>query len=559
MVWSSRHAAPLISLSLLLSLGCTNEGSGDGSVGGDAEVGETGGGTDGADDGEVDDRVPAHGIRIADVYANQAVRVLIGNGADDVPLHTAPLVKGKTTLLRGMLEVEEGWVPREVEAEVRLVYADDSEESASFSLMVEGDSEDGDPGSSIFAPIPGELIQPGMKFQLRLFDKDDSMEGEPLFGAVESPAQPELLGIQPEDLGIDVLLVPIFHDLGNACPEAPQPSELDMDLMAQSLLAHNPADHIDISVGPTITYTASVANGFSGMLNYMAQVREEMGAPAGQYWYGVIRTCGESPSVTGVGAIDGQAIAVNDFNFIDDPSLRIAAGLWRTDILGDGTVEVEKSVRDTFVHEIGHTQGRAHSPCDAPGADNNYPYPDANIGVWGFDTLNNLYYSPTARKDYMSYCNPVWVSDYVYLEVYPFIFTISEWDAGDLPPEEAPELLLYGAIDSNGDISWRTRAGMMPRVDAPEVSVLFDGTPAPAVLLPATEALSGGLLITRVPEAWTQQRAGNLELAPGAGALDIRVPGLQDHFELTTVRAAVDQNRARAQTAVDEARLRPRR
>ncbi len=541
----SRVISPLwLPLGLSLALGCATEDT-DGSASADAaDLGETGG-----EDEGVDDRVLAHGVRIGMVYANQAVRVTVGNGAENVPIHTAPLVKGKKTLLRGMLEVEEGWVPRELEAEVRLIYADDTEESTSFDLMVNGDSEDGDPGSSIFAPIPGELIEPGMKYQLRLFDKDASMEGEPLFGAVEAPASPALLGIQPEDLGIDVVLVPIFHDLGSACPEAPAPTELDMELLSQWLLAHNPADHVNITLGPTLTYSSSVANGFGFMLDFIAQTREEMSAPAGEYWYGIIKTCGETPMVPGVGAIDGQAIAVNDFNFIDDPSLRVAAGRWRTDVLTDGTVQVEKSVQDTFVHEIGHTQGRAHSPCDAPGADNDYPYPDADIGIWGFDTINNLYYSPTSRKDYMSYCNPVWVSDYVYLQVYPFISTISSWDTGDtLPPDEL-ELLLYGTINTAGEVAWRTRAGILPSIDDADVSVLFDGAPAPAVFLSPSEAYSGGLVIARVPDAWSRGSDSSLTLAPGDGELDVSVPGFQGHFSIAGVRERAADSRARAQTA----------
>lgn len=542
-----RSLAPLC-LGFSLALGCASEDPYDGLSNDGSELGETGG-----EDEGVDNRVPAHGVRIGKVYANQAVRVTVGDGAEAVPLHTAPLVKGKKTLLRGMIEVEEGWVPRELEAEVRLVYADDSEESTSFGLMVNGNSEDGDPGSSIFAPIPGDLIEPGMKFQLRLFDKDASMEGEPLFGAVESPSSPALLGIESQELGIDVVLVPIFHDLGSACPEAPAPTEIDMQLLSQRLLAHNPADHVNISVGPTLTYSASVSNGFGFMLDFIAQTREEMGAPSGEYWYGIIRTCGETPMVPGVGAIDGQAIAVNDFNFIDDPSLRVAAGRWRTDVLTNGTVEVEKSVQDTFVHEIGHTQGRAHSPCDAPGADNDYPYPDADIGVWGFDTINNLYYSPTSRKDYMSYCNPVWVSDYVYLQVYPFISTISGWDTGDTPPSDDLELLLYGMINTAGEVAWRTRAGILPSIDAPDVSVLFDGAPAPAIFLSPSEALSGGLLITRVPDAWRHQERDYLVLAPGDGEFDVSLPGFQGHFSIAAVRERAAVSRARAQTALQDA------
>ena len=535
---------------LAVPAGCAKDpiDTSDAGVDGGTDAGETG-----ADDAGVDDRVPAHGVRIADVYANQAVRVRVANGADAILTdRTAPLVKGKKTLLRGMLEVEEGWEPREIEVEIRLVYEDGTEEAQSLSLMVNGDSEDGDPSSSIFAPIPGELIRPGMKFQLRMFDQDDSREGEALFGPVDSPSEPGLLGIQPEDLGIDVTLVPIYHDLGDDCPETPAPTENDVALLSEWLLAHNPADHVDITIAPALTFSQTVSNGFDLLLNFLAQAREDAGADPGAYWYGLIRTCGETPMVPGVGAIDGQAIAINDINFVDDPSLRVAAGRWRTDVLTDGIVQVEKSVMDTFVHEIGHTQGRAHSPCEAPGADNNYPYPDADIGVWGFDTVNNLYFSPTARKDYMSYCNPVWVSDYVYLAVYPFIRTISGWESGkQATPGGVAQPLLYGQVDPNGEVSWRTRMGVMPAHHEAHVTVEIDGVPMDAAFLAPTEAERGGLLIAPLPATWTS--GNDAAIQAGAGTLVVELDGEPRTFAREVLRASVAATR---KGAVDALRVR---
>lgn len=528
---------------LAASGGCAKDGGGVDA----GDIGEGGTGETGADDGGEIIRTPAHGVRIAEVYANQAVRVKVADGEMPVLTNrTAPLMKQKTTLLRAMLEVEDGWVPRPVEVEIKLEYPDGREESTFFELTVEGDSEDADPGSSVFAPIPGEYIEAGMKFQINLYDLDDSLEGTPTFGAVSSPAVPDLLGIESDDLGIEVVLAPVYHDRGADCPDVPEPTENDLELMSRWLLAHNPADHVDVTVGPTLTYSNSVSNGFNGLLNFLAAAREEAGVAPGAYFYGLIRTCNETPMVPGVGAIDGQAIAVNDFNFIDDPSLRVAAGRWRTDVLTDGTVQVEKSVLDTLVHEIGHTQGRAHSPCDAPGADNNYPYPDADIGVWAFDTLNNLYYSPSGRKDYMSYCNPVWVSDYVYLKVYPFIDTISGWDMGDQAP--TPEqTLLYGVVDHEGNVEWRTGRGTMPLVVEQPVDALIDGVVSRAAWLSPSEALDGGMVVVELPEHWL---ADDLALAPGTGAVAIASPHLTLSISREALRANTDATRAAARHAL---------
>jgi hypothetical protein len=64
-------------------------------------------------------------------------------------------------------------------------------------------------------------------------------------------------------------------------------------------------------------------------------------------------------------------------------------------------------------HELGHNWGRGHAPCGVS-ADPGYPYPGAAIGVWGFDRATGQLKSPSGHVDVMSYCSPVWTSDYTY-------------------------------------------------------------------------------------------------------------------------------------------------
>jgi hypothetical protein len=68
----------------------------------------------------------------------------------------------------------------------------------------------------------------------------------------------------------------------------------------------------------------------------------------------------------------------------------------------------------TVAHELGHNWGRNHAPCGGPaGVDQSYPYPNARIGVFGFDVLTRIV-QDSERRDLMSYCSPEWVSDYTY-------------------------------------------------------------------------------------------------------------------------------------------------
>ncbi|MGK2962196.1 MAG: hypothetical protein ACSLFK_08630 [Gemmatimonadaceae bacterium] len=72
------------------------------------------------------------------------------------------------------------------------------------------------------------------------------------------------------------------------------------------------------------------------------------------------------------------------------------------------------SAAATVAHELGHNWNRRHAPCGGPsGVDLGYPYPNARIGVFGFDVASGVVID-SERRDVMSYCGPEWVSDYTY-------------------------------------------------------------------------------------------------------------------------------------------------
>lgn len=101
-------------------------------------------------------------------------------------------------------------------------------------------------------------------------------------------------------------------------------------------------------------------------------------------------------------------------------------------------------------HEIGHNFGRYHAPCGVTG-DANYPYAGASIGEYGLDgiggTLELL--SPSGYVDMMSYCDPVWVSDYTYKALYTD--QVNNGAYVWAPQEES--LLISGSVADDGDVS----------------------------------------------------------------------------------------------------------
>jgi hypothetical protein len=130
-----------------------------------------------------------------------------------------------------------------------------------------------------------------------------------------------------------------------------------------------------------------------------AQVRDEVGAVramdnSARSYYGFVRV-NWTQGILGIAQIgDGYAIGVDPSNLGLDEALQ------------------------TNQHELGHTMGRYHAPCGgAGGPDPSYPYAGAKIGSWGYDAKLKQLMQPMGFVDLMSYCSPVWVSDYNYSAV----------------------------------------------------------------------------------------------------------------------------------------------
>lgn len=112
-------------------------------------------------------------------------------------------------------------------------------------------------------------------------------------------------------------------------------------------------------------------------------------------------------------------------------------------------------------HELGHNYGRYHAPgCGAGGTDPSFPYLDiSGPGVigdvdnpnYGFDisTMDIMVYS--SFYDFMSYCNPAWISDYTYEALF-------DWEvaqAAMLPMvmgDQHDSLLVSGLLKEDGSV-----------------------------------------------------------------------------------------------------------
>ena len=106
---------------------------------------------------------------------------------------------------------------------------------------------------------------------------------------------------------------------------------------------------------------------------------------------------------------------------------------------------------ELIAHELGHNFSLYHAPCGgAASPDIAFPDPDGSIAAWGYDSRGAGRLVPPTRRDIMSYCEPVWISDYHFTNA--LRFRLSDADSVGLPRVTAPtrSLLVWGGADADG-------------------------------------------------------------------------------------------------------------
>ncbi len=442
------------------------EGSGDDtglttSSGTTAVADDTSASTSSSDGGPLDTTGPepaplgyARGIRLDHVTANQGVQVeLVRDGLEvSARDQSARLVSGRTTLLRAFWTLHAEFTPRQIIGRLVADYPDGTQLVQDFPLLVEGDSSDG--GASFQWLLQPEQVVPGIQYRVRLLEPDPELAS----GDVSEPP-PILplpgrgtLGLYDAPLQLRVELIPVLHQFeGEEC--MPNIADEDVQAMREELEQNNAVQAAILTVGEPMPYLEPIGTsgtGFGPVLSALAQRRASDAPAPNLYYYGLLDPCDGYPP-----GLLGQAIGIPPMPTMELAQQRIATGRWS----GSGAAAAE-----TFVHEIGHTQGRYHVLCSGgeAGADQAYPHPQGRIGVWGFGIHDFQLRSPTGSRDYMTYCSNEWVSDYGWEQTLDIIEVLTSWDAGASTGDGHGNGVLMGALYSDGSEEWWTAAGGLP-------------------------------------------------------------------------------------------------
>jgi hypothetical protein len=439
----------------LLLAGCQVTGGGDTSTSmGTAETGD-GNATEG-ETGEPWEPILARGdIELTQVVVNQGVDVPIGNlGVWVGPLdRNTYVVSGRDTLLRGYWTIPEDWAPRNITAVLDLRYPDGTEVQKTDTKMIDGPSFAGDFNRGFLFQLLADEFPPGVQYHLALWEAGPGAEEQrESTTVIESPLDGyQLIGAEEQPAELKVVVMPVQYDDGAGCS-----TNTGEELTAEQEQRFIDYLHEQYPVQKvTFEFRRDTPIVRDTELTSLAQLwaplqeqRANENADPNVYFYALVNAC--TGGIDGAGGIATglppatKAVALE----------RVASGLWISNN--------EEFGYNTIVHELGHLHGRAHVFCaggDAAGVDPSYPYEDGIIGVWGFGIRLFQLHSPTATRDFMTYCMPTWVSDWGWAKAFDRIRTLTAWDY-EAPGEPEPMgEMMYGLLLKDGTEEWWTVPG----------------------------------------------------------------------------------------------------
>lgn len=466
---------------------------------------DTGSGTDTETTGQPVpfEPIPARGITIKRIQANQGVGVDIAR--DGVGLGGADrgsyLIQNRVTLLRGFWEIGDGWQPRPIEARLLITYQDGTTAEQRQTLTIDGEAFEGDLKRTFYFGLMADEVRPGMNFEMSLWETQPGQEDTP-----ESDPPPRLpyvgnypIGIENSDQLLEVVIVPFSYNDGDKCNTAAENSDETLAMFETYMFAQNPVDATKITFHAPIAWDKKLSD-FNELNSFMSGLRFDEGAGPNVYYYGLINPCSG-----GVGGAGGKAYGIPSLPATKGQAYqRVSSGIWLPN-------NKEWSA-ETFVHEVGHSQGRYHIDCGgAAGFDPSYPYPEGQVGEWGFSVRDFGLRHPTVHKDYMTYCNPTWVGTFGWNKTYPVIKETTKWTREAAPaPGEDPyggSSLAVGNLYPDGTITWITVPGDLRDEELSSTDLvefvadgqLLSATPAAVQRQPEGEILN---IVARLPDGF---------------------------------------------------------
>jgi len=331
---------------------------------------------------------PAH-----DVDLDLTIEGVEFTQATQRPDGTVPLVVGRDAVLRvhGLASTDNDVAPPVLVEWFRDGSLVGSEVVELAAASVPTAPRPGDLDATWNLRLPAARVAPGLGVRVSI-DPDaavpEAVEANNTFPPDGGVFEPPLV----ERPLLSMRLVPVLQLINGLQGDATAANAGDYTSLAGLLM---PVPGIDVDVHEVYSTSAPPllpdnANNSWSQILVEIDVLQELEAADDRHYYGVVR-CGYTSGIAGIGRLPGL-VAMG----WDHPGSRARV----------------------LAHELGHNLGLRHVDCGGPaGPDPDYPYADGSIGQWGFDLLDEAPRAPSEYVDLMSYCQPQWISDYMYEQV----------------------------------------------------------------------------------------------------------------------------------------------
>ncbi len=347
----------------------------------------------------------------ANVYMVQSVQTLAGD---------VPLVAGRDALLRVFVV---GSDTNSQQPDVQVELFNGATRIAQYTIPASSASvplaeNEGDLLDSWNVFVPGNLIVPGLGIRVTVDPNDVILEVDEENNIFPGPAGVHALDVRSLPV-FDVHFVPI-----QASGLTGDVTEANVHTYLAEALKVFPLPGANVSVRSQ-PFVSSVNNdgSFLRWVDILHEMLLLLHAVEGatSHYYGVLARVNTSPGIGLCGlAYPGTPVAIG----------RDDCGSW------------------TAAHEWGHNFGGLHVACGVTGEDPDYPYLDGSIGVYGYDTSTGEVKTPGTDKDLMSYCDPMWISDYTFRAVLAFREAEAAAQAAYAVARE-PSLVVWGRMNGS--------------------------------------------------------------------------------------------------------------
>ncbi len=378
-------------------------------------------------------------ITITRVSLQQGVDLtLVKDGAEILPPYASPIAERA-----GMLRVE--FTPsfsdiRAVTAQLVLDYGEGVTTLKEVVNQVDGSNI----GQSTNFELDANDLKTNTKFRVRFVPgPTGSVTGS------GSPAEYPPKAAPPAEFRLQrsgtlrIKLIPIRYDTdgsGRIADSGPT----HVEELKKRFLDLYPVTSVDITVGDPLPWSQKIGRngeGHDDLLDEIAALRAQESPDFDVYYLGLFATTATYAEYCGHQCTTGLSVRATNARSAES-RVSVAVGY------------AETRSMESSLHEIGHAHGRAHAPCGGAGnPDASFPHEKGTLGAEGYSALAKKFYDPAKNFDFMSYCDPAWVSDYTFGALLTRVQELTTMEA----PQHGlvvPKIMRMLQVRPSGETKW---------------------------------------------------------------------------------------------------------